>query len=601
MRLCSGLAAALALSLALVVQAHAAPTSDQLRAIIADFDRFERANDPLGAGQEDDREALTRWPDDSPSAVAARRTALEDFRRRLKALDGSGLGGEDALNHAFLETLVADRIEGLSFDPERDPFSSDSPPFDTPDYVARSTAVRDLADAEAWIARLQALPAYYATEMANARRGIVTGFVQPRMIVEEVISTSRLQVEQPAGQSPLLEPLRALPSSIPADRQAELRARALQIVRDRIKPAEHAWLDLLEREYLPKARASLAVRDLPDGARYYAFLVHHYATTDLTPDQVHALGVKEVARIRAEMDAVIRQSGFKGTFAEFLAFLRTDPRFYARTPQELLEKASEIDKRVDGKLPAFFGTLPRLTFGVRPVPPEIEEGYTTGRYWPGSPEQGLAAGYMVNTSHLDQRPLYELPALTLHESVPGHHIQIALAQERTDIPYFRRNADIDAHTEGWALYAEGLGEEMGIYRDAYERFGRLSYEMWRACRLVADTGIHWLGWTLDQARACFTDNTALAPRNIDVELDRYISWPGQALAYKLGELTFLRLRQKAEIGLGPAFDIRKFHDEVLLSGPLPLSLLEPRVDDWIAVEETRAEQAAQVKTPGSHQ
>jgi uncharacterized protein (DUF885 family) len=263
-----------------------------------------------------------------------------------------------------------------------------------------------------------------------------------------------------------------------------------------------------------------------------------------------------------------------------------------------LEKAAEIDKRVDGKLPTYFGTLPRLTFAVRPVPPEIQEGYTTGRYWTGSPEQGLAAGYMVNTSHLDQRPLYELPALTLHESVPGHHIQIALAQERADIPYFRRNADIDAYTEGWALYAEGLGEEMGIYRDAYERFGRLSYEMWRACRLVADTGIHWLGWSLDQARACFTENTALAPKNIDVELKRYISWPGQALAYKIGELTFQRLRQKAEIGLGPAFDIRRFHDEVLLSGPLPLSLLEQRVDDWIAAEETRA---AQAKTSGSHQ
>ena len=599
MRLLRGAAVALlaGLWLTALTPAARAGAPEDLHAIIVDFDRFARNADPIGAGQEGDRAALSLWPDDSPVVVAARKRDLEGLQHRLQALKGAALDPEDALNRAFLDRLAGDELEGLSFDQEREPFSSDNLPFDIPDYAARSTAIHDRADAEAWIQRLQRLPAYYETEIANARRGIATGFTQPRYIVGKVIDQVRPQVDQAPQASPLLAPLQTLPASIPLPDQADLRARGLALVRDKVKPAERAYLDMLEREYLPKARASLAARDLPDGARYYAWLARHHTTTELTPDQIHELGVKEVRRIRAQMDAAIAETGFKGRFADFLAFLRRDPRFYARSRQELLEKASEIDKRIDDKLPAYFATLPRLTFGVRPVPAEIEDGYTTGRYWPGSPSQGVAGGYMVNTSHLDQRPLYELPALTLHESIPGHHLQIALAQERQDLPYVRRNADITAYTEGWGLYAESLGEEMGIYRDAYERFGRLSFEMWRACRLVADTGIHWLGWSREQARACFVENTALAAKNIDVELDRYISWPGQALAYKVGELRLKRLRQKAEVALGPWFDLRRFHDQILLSGPLPLDLLEARIDAWIAAEET----AAQAKTPGSHQ
>jgi len=289
------------------------------------------------------------------------------------------------------------------------------------------------------------------------------------------------------------------------------------------------------------------------------------------------------------MQGVMAETGWKGYLPGFIAMLRKDPRFYATSRQQLLEKASEIAKRIDDKLPRYFATLPRLTYGVRPVPPEIEETYTTGRYFEGSPKLGVAGGYMVNTAHLDQRALYELPALTLHEAVPGHHIQIALAQELPGVPAFRRNADVTAFTEGWGLYSETLGGEMGIYRDPYERFGKLSYEAWRACRLVADTGIHWLGWSLDQARACFTENTALSPLNIEVELARYVSWPGQALAYKVGELKILALRKRAREALGPRFDIRRFHDAVLLAGPLPLDLLEIRVDAWIASERAAPE------------
>jgi uncharacterized protein (DUF885 family) len=371
-----------------------------------------------------------------------------------------------------------------------------------------------------------------------------------------------------------------------AEREA-LRARAQRVIADRIVPARRDYLRFIETEYAPRARPREGVGSLKDGQRYYAARVKSFTTTDMTPEQVHQLGQREVERIRAEMDGVMRETNFKGSFSEFLTFLRTDPQFYATSREDLLEKASEIAKRADYQLPKLFGTLPRLPYGVIPTPREIEANTTTGRYYPGSPELGTAGGYLVNTGNLPARPLYELPALTVHEAVPGHHLQIALAQELTGLPYFRRNAGVTAFTEGWGLYSEHLGTEMGIYRTPYERFGKLSYEMWRACRLVADTGIHALGWTKEQARVCFRDNSALSEGNIEAELNRYIGWPGQALAYKVGELKLKELRARAERELGPRFDVRRFHDAVLLGGALPLSVLETRIDAWIA-EQRRA-------------
>lgn len=312
-----------------------------------------------------------------------------------------------------------------------------------------------------------------------------------------------------------------------------------------------------------------------------------HTTTDLTPDQIHQIGLDEVARIRARMDVEMKASGWTGDFAGFLNFLRTDPQFYATSREALLQQASEMAKRADGGLPPLFATLPRLTYDVQPVPPQIEENYTTGRYNGGSMQNGVSAHYIVNTSKLDQRPLYELPALTLHEAVPGHHLQIALQQEAPGQPYFRRQANVSAYTEGWGLYAEYLGEEMGFYRTPYERFGRLSYEMWRACRLVADTGLHWMGWTEEQARACFRDNSALAAHNIETELQRYIGWPGQATAYKIGEIRLREIRARAERELGPKFNIRIFHDALLVEGPLPLALLDQRMDAWIAEQKAK--------------
>jgi uncharacterized protein (DUF885 family) len=307
-------------------------------------------------------------------------------------------------------------------------------------------------------------------------------------------------------------------------------------------------------------------------------------TTDMTPDQIFDLGQSEIARIRAAMAVEIKASGFTGSFPEFLAKLRTDPQFYVTSREALMQRAARLAKRVDGQLPAHIGKLPRLSYGVFEVPRAIEDGYTSARYDEGSPEQGVAGRLMINTSHLDQRPLYELPALVSHEGAPGHHIQIALAQELTDVPLFRKDSDITAYVEGWALYAEQLTREMDLYETPYDRFGLLSMEMWRACRLVMDVGVHWKGWTRDQAVACLKDNSALSDKNIQNETDRYIGWPGQALGYKVGELDILRLRKKAEAALGARFDERSFHDVVLDEGAMPLRVLDQRVDAWIAAQ-----------------
>ena len=552
-----------------------------LKQAIADYERFQRETDPISAGQEGDREALRRWPDVRHETEQTHRKQLAALSGRLAALDARQLSGEPKLDHALLTRMVPQTVEGLGFDFSRIAFQNDSGFHTLADYVARTTTIASRDDADAWLARIEALPTFYQQNIANLRRGIQTRYTQPRIVVDRVLEVARKQVEGKPEDSSLLLPFAGMASTIPAAVQADYRAKALALVRDKVYPAQRAFAEFMAREYVPAARPALAWRTTSGGEASYRFLVRQETTTDMTPDQVHELGQKEVARIRGLMEQTIAQTDFKGTFPEFLKMLRTDPRFYARTPTELLEKASEIAKRADDQLPRLFGTLPRLSYGVRPVPAEMAEGYTTGRYWPGSMHLGQAGGYMVNTSHLDQRGLYELPALTVHEAVPGHHLQIALSQELDGLPYFRRNITVTAFTEGWGLYSEFLGEEMGIYRDPYERFGRYSYEMWRACRLVADTGIHWLGWDIEQARRCFTENSALAPHNIQTELERYISWPGQALAYKVGELRFRQLRREAEQTLGERFDVRQFHDALLLGGPLPLDVVEVRVRDWI--------------------
>ena len=578
--------------------AHAAAGSATLRAIAADFDAWEAQVDPITASDEGDAEALFRLPDVSPAAADARRTALFEFQRRLLPLKTARLSETDSLNRDLLLRAVEDDLQDAAFDADRMPFTAYWSFSSLGESLGRRTVLHSRLEADAYLARLTGLPAYYDQQIANARRGLVTGFVQPKLVAEVALRTARKQAAVTVEDSPLLLPLAHLPDTIAPEVQADLRARATAIVRNQVLPAQKRIAAFLETEYLPRARTSLAARDLPDGERYYMAEVRRHTTTSLTPDEIHQIGLDEVHRIRGEMDKVIAETGFKGDFAAFVANLRTDPRFYPHSRQELLDRYRVVAKTIDPELPRLFGHLPRLTYGVQPIPEATEEGQTTAYYEEGSPARGIAGAFTVNLSHLDQRPLYEIPTLTLHEAVPGHHLQIALAQEQADTPTFRKHMQFTAFVEGWGLYAEQLGGEIGLYATPYERFGQLSYEMWRACRLVADTGLHWKRWTRDQARACFLENTALSEHNIDTEVDRYISWPGQALAYKIGELRIMALRRKAEAALGPRFDERRFHDAVLGAGALPLDMLETRINAFIRREAAPGQTPGQAHGPG---
>lgn len=564
---------------ALVVSAVSAAPSDTLTSLVARYEALGAADeDPDSGGSNESR---WRLPDVSPAADAERLAKLNAISSALSSMDTKGLSDEETLTRDLLAWTVKDRIEAAGYDESRMPFSSDGG-FDVMMlYRASGMKLKSEAEAKRWIGLLNSMPGWYAANIDNTRRGVKTGFVQAIPTAQAVQERAQRAVATPLADDPLMTPLRGLPATIPEATRAALVAEGEKAMTDKVAPARATFLKFMNDEYVPHAARSLAASDLPDGKRYYAFLARRHTTTTLTPDQIHDIGQSEVARIRARMQETMKAAGFQGDLPAFLAMLRKDPRFYATSRQQLLEKSSEIAKRADDQLPAHFGILPRLTYGVRPVPASIEKGYTTGRYFGGDAKVGRAGGLMINTSELDQRPLYELPALVLHEGAPGHHIQISLAAEQINVPEFRRNLYFTAFGEGWGLYSEWLGEEMGIYRDPYEVFGRLSYEMWRACRLVADTGMHWKGWTLEQARACFTDNTALSPTNIEVELKRYVSWPGQALAYKIGELRLLDLRKRAEARLGDRFDERGFHDAVLLHGSLPLAVLETRIDAWI--------------------
>ena len=579
----------LAVCAAVLLSAASTPAFSQQRGnralatVVAAYEEMARRYDPLTSSSEGDRAALRRMPDASRESELAQRAELVALRARLERVPTRGLNSEDALNRAYLLRVIDQSIEGTDLDFGRAPISNGDGYFTFGDYLAYTTPIQSADDAEAWLARLEALPLFYQQSLANARRGIQTGYTQPRIVVDRALATARAQVDTLEGT--LLTPLASMPSNIPEAQQEQYRTRARAIIRDRILPAHRETVTFIETEYLPAARPGLGLRSVPGGEELYRYLVRSYTTTEMSPEEIHQLGLSEVARIRALMEEEIRASGFRGDFAAFQRFLRTDRQFYAQTPEDFAEKASEIAKRADGQLPRLFGTLPRLSYGIRVIPAEQAEGSTTAYYTQGSAALGQSGTYWINTTRLNQRPLYELPALTLHEAMPGHHLQISRAQELGDLPYFRRNASETAFVEGWGLYAETLGEDMGMYRTPYERFGRYSYEMWRACRLVADTGIHWMGWDIEQARRCFTENTALSPHNIQTELERYIATPGQALAYKIGELTIRRLRREATEALGDRFDIRAFHDELLSAGATPMDVLEMRMRAWIAAQQ----------------
>jgi uncharacterized protein (DUF885 family) len=413
------------------------------------------------------------------------------------------------------------------------------------------------------------------------RVGLEKGITMPQIVLENYESSMDVHVVNDPEDSFFYKAFKNLPPEMSDTTKAELQTAAKKAIQESIIPGYKMFSNFITQEYSPNARKTLGASQLPNGKSFYQQQVDYYTTLNLSPDEIYQIGIKEVARIRSQMETIIEEVNFKGSFEDFLTFLRTDPQFYCDTPKCLLKEAAYLSKRIDGLLPNVFKTLPRLPYGVQPVPDAIAPKYTTGRYIEGSAINFKSGTYWVNTYDLKSRPLYVLPALTLHEAVPGHHLQISLAAEIKDLPKFRQHTYLSCYGEGWALYCEYLGEEMGMYTTPYERFGRLTYEMWRACRLVVDTGIHSKGWSREKALNYLSSNTALSIHECNTEIDRYIGWPGQALSYKIGELKIKELRQRAEDKLGAKFDLRAFHELILSQGSVPLFILEELVDDWI--------------------
>ena len=566
------LAAGLFAGLLMTLPAYAADQGAAFKALYTEEWQWRMAQ-----RLEDEEDDVNGIRPDLPRIDAATQQArLAYWQRvlaRLDAIPVAALAPAQRIDYAVYRAQIAALIENQRFREYEKPLNSDSA-FWSNIAGEADKSFRSEAEYAAYVQQLNDMPRYFAEATANMRAGLKRGFTPPRVTLQgRDKSVAAVAEESQLEKLAFYRPFKEMPSAIPAARQAELRAAALKALREAVVPAHQRLLAFLRSEYLPGAAQALAAERLPDGKAYYQSKITEYTTTALSAEQIHQTGLDEMAKIRAEMMEVIKQVGFQGGLPEFLQFLRTDPRFYARTPDELLMRAAYVAKRFDGKVANYFGYLPRSRFAIIPVAPDIAPYYTSGRGGPGV--------YMVNTYNLPARPLYSLPALTLHESAPGHAFQMPIALEQKGRPAFR-NAYISAYGEGWALYTERLGVEMGIYETPYEIFGMLSYQAWRASRLVVDTGVHAKGWSREQAQAYLRENTALSEHEIATEVDRYISWPGQALSYYLGQMAILEARKKAEAALGPKFDIRAFHDTVLNLGSVPLPVLHARIDAFIA-------------------
>jgi uncharacterized protein (DUF885 family) len=572
--------------------APARPPSVLLAELLADERAFLWREEPLLASMEGVRDYDDRLPSVNRSAQERRLLADEEFLRRLRVIERNRLNAQEQVSYDLFDFMVAQRVTLARHGEWRAPLNSDSGFHADVLYMDELANPRTTEDYERYIARLSDVPRFFDENIANMRDGMRDGFTLPAAVLPGVAKVIAGEQFAEAEMMPLWRPFAQFPPAVPESQRARLAAAGKAALTGAVMPAYATFQRFFDREYRPVARATIGASALPGGRAYYADLVRYFTTLpDATPEAIHATGMAEIARIRGEMEAIVREVKFGGDFAGFLAFLRTDPQFYAKTDAELLREAAWIAKEIDGKLPAYFGKLPRTPYGVKPVPDALAPNYTAGRYNAGP--MGAAGEYWVNTYALDTRPLYVLPSLTLHEAVPGHHLQIALLRELSDLPRFRLNFLPHAFGEGWALYGEKLGEEMGVYHTPYQRFGRLTYEMWRACRLVVDTGLHALEWTREQAQEFLTANTALSVHEIRTEVDRYISWPGQALAYKVGEIRIVALRRRAESALGPRFDLRAFHDAVLEIGGVTLPMLERRIDAYI---EAAADPASAVRS-----
>jgi len=534
-----------------------------------------------GHYQQDEAEKEEKyWSDLSPLALEKKYQERVAIAEIFEAIDQSYLSAENKINYSIIKAQLDNNIAQYHFKSHYMPFKSESGFHSNLNFVINNTQFSKEKDIESYLNKLSALPKYFDQNIHWMRQGLATGITQPQAVLVGYEQSILAFIPDHAENSEFLKPFSTASKLIDVEVLADKKQQLIEILKAKVIPAYQHYYQFFTQEYFPNARKTIGVSATPNGKAFYSNRVKHYTTTDMTAEKIHKLGLSEVKRIRKEMAEIIVKTGFKGTFSEFTHFLRTDPQFYAKTPLALIKEASYIAKQMDAKLPSLFKHLPRTPYGVAPVPDSIAPKYTTGRYI-GAQNDSQPGYYWVNTYALDKRPLYVLPALTLHEGVPGHHLQISLNGELDNLPAYRRHAYISAFGEGWGLYSEWLGIEAGIYKDHYSNFGRLTYEMWRAARLVVDTGMHVMGWSRERAMNFMTDNTALSTHNVKTEIDRYISWAGQALSYKIGEITIRNLRKKAEAKLGQDFDVREFHHQILKNGSVPLKVLEDQINAYI--------------------
>jgi len=555
--------------------------TEALYQLFADEWQHRMEVNPLFATMAGDHRYNDRLGDVSTDGHGRREASARDFLARLEAIDKDALSAGDRVNYDIFRRMLNERMAGYRFNTHLTPITNRGGFHvsfaQLPDRVPLAT----VNDYENYIHRLRAFKLYTEQHIELMRTGIAAGYVLPNVVLEGYGPTIESHIVGDAQESLLYKPFEQFPDGIRSSEHQRLRAEGAEAIVTSVIPGYAALRDFMAADYLPAARETIAASDLPEGRAFYEHLVRRFTTLEVTPEDVHQVGLGEVSRIRAEMKTVIDETGFSGSFQEFVEFLRTDSRFYVGEPDALMKEVALVLKKMDGQLPTLFKTLPRMPYGIKPVPDFIAPKTTTAYYNRPAGDGTRAGFYYVNCYDLASRPLYEIEALSLHEAVPGHHLQTAIQMELEDLPMFRRYNWVTAFGEGWALYAERLGLETGFYQDPYSDFGRLTYEMWRACRLVVDTGIHYMGWTRQRAIDFMAENSALTLHNITTEVDRYISWPGQALGYKIGELKIRELRLRAESELGGRFDLREFHDVVLGSGSVPLDLLEANVAAWI--------------------
>jgi uncharacterized protein (DUF885 family) len=569
------------LILSLLSFACSATQSSKLQILLDEIWQYELSISPIFATSQGVHDFDNKLADISPDALLNQDSQFREFLKKLSLIDKSELNRTEQISLLIQQRNLQNNIDEYSFNAHYMPLTSESSFHSSLAFLPRSSRFETVVDYQNYLVRLKQFPSYFEQQINWMRKGIQTGFIQPKVVLQGFEDSVRAFIHDSPEDSIYYAPIHdLLAASVNPIQHQKLTEQAEKIISNHVFSAYQNFYDFLVSEYIPKSKTTIAAMSLPNGSAYYQNRSNFYTTTQMSVDDIHSLGLDEVKRIRGEMQAVINQLEYQGTINQFIQYLRTDKKFYAQTADELIKQASYIAKKMDAKLPQLFNYLPRTPYGVEPVPANIAPKYTTGRYI--SPTNDSQPGYYwVNTYALDKRPLYALTALTLHEAVPGHHLQISLSREMTELPEVRRFTYISAFGEGWGLYSEFLGKEVQMYDDPYDEFGRLSYEMWRACRLVVDTGMHQKGWSRQQAIDYMLENTALSEHNVTTEIDRYISWPAQALSYKIGELTIKKLRKQTEEALGDNFDIRAFHHAVLEHGSVPLSVLETNIKRFI--------------------